>query len=205
MVETEVRDILRAAPDEWQEWSVQGMGMLRRYLEVEEPVPGQTRRIHVWDSRLQVPDVSLMHTHPWDMQSQVFFGYLRNERYEYVDIEPDAYAGDARWYYRQDLRPGEGGGLLSKPVKVRLRLAKVDDVYAGGPAYTQTKNEIHVSRPDDGCVTIVDRIVPEGSDPDHAYTFWPYENGEDGWVDAFPRPASQAEVIFITTQALGAP
>lgn len=197
MKKTEVAAILRRAGDELEEWSVQGMGMLRRYLPVEDDVPGHTRRIHVWDSRLIVPGVSLMHTHPWDMVSEVFFGGLVNERYVYTDAGYE----DEHWYYRQDLRPGEGGGLFAKPVKVNLRIDQEDTVVPGG-IYTQTKNEIHVSCPQDGCVTIVDRVVPEGHNPDHAYTFWPAEDGPNGWVSAEPRPATLREVLKVIGDVL---
>ena len=58
-------------------WSVQGLGMLRTYLSDEV-------RLHIWDRRLQIPQVSPLHDHPWHLDSEIVAGELRQHRYTVV-------------------------------------------------------------------------------------------------------------------------
>ncbi len=192
-----IKPVVRALLTEpgGMDWSVQGMGMLRCYLPVEQPDEGvASMRLHIWDSRLAVPNVSMMHTHPWDMESYVVAGHVTNERWVRSDL------GELS-VWEQDLRPGEGGGLVSAPRINHLTLM-IEDAVRAGKSYTQVKEEIHVSRPADGTVTLVYRVVRPGDNPDHAYTFWPYLDGENGWVSAEPHPATDAEVEAVTRHAL---
>src|SRR6266705_1769973 len=99
----EVEDILVHCDD--YQWSLQGLGMLRLYLD-------DTHRMHIWDDRYQVYNVSQMHTHPWNFTSTVIVGVVRNIRY----VENS----QATEFHRQMIHCGEGGGLVGESDVVNL-------------------------------------------------------------------------------------
>lgn len=168
------------------EWSLQGFGMLRLYLEPEI-------RLHVWDSRFTVESVSQTHTHPWNFHSTVVAGVVRNTRYHEVDSHK-ATGARTKALRRQTILCGVGGGLEGDPEDVELWAEPVE-VYGAGHSYTQRAHEIHVSEPYDGTVTIIRREFLD--DQDHAYVYF-----DGDWVSAEPRPASNLEVAQITEYAL---
>lgn len=161
-------------------WSIQGFGMLRLYL------PGDAR-LNVWDSRYRVNNVSLMHNHPWNFDSVVVSGCLRNIRYRLKS--------GSTMYHTGRIQPGPGGGLLEQLPDTPL-IALSAEKYEAGSVYRQEADEIHVSDPEDGTITINYR---ERVQPDQALVFWP--TGEE-WVSAEPRPAVSDEVESITSLAL---
>jgi len=173
---------------ESMEWTLQGFGMLRCYLEPEV-------RLHVWDSRFKAPDVSELHTHPWDFHSLVVAGVVRNHRF--VETTEGAHQGTGQQIprKRQTIRCGEGGGLVGEPVDVFLA-EQPTETFEAGETYTQKAEEIHRSIPEDGTVTIIEREFRE--DTEHAFVYF---QGE--WGTAEPRPASPAEVAAILDNALG--
>lgn len=66
------------------EWSIQGFGMLRAYLADD-----QVYRLHIWDTeQMSVEDVSTVHDHPWDLDSRIISGTLRNQRYRRPGTRP---------------------------------------------------------------------------------------------------------------------
>lgn len=69
--------IADAADGRRNDWSTQGLGMLRLYLSREV-------RLHVWHSAFRVPSVSDIHDHPWDFRSDIVCGSVRNVRYGIV-------------------------------------------------------------------------------------------------------------------------
>lgn len=174
------------APDD-HAWTLQGLGMLRLYLTSDKSV-----RLHIWDDRFAVEGVSEMHTHPWDMRSTVIAGFVENARF--VETTAGGIRGIA--YHRQSIFCGEGGGLEGDPQTVEL-IMRAPESYLPGDSYEQTAAEIHVSRPQRGTVTIVERSF--GSDVDHAYVYWP---AGTKWGSAEPRPAHQHEISAILYQAL---
>lgn len=171
-------------------WTLQGFGMLRTYITPE-------LRLHVWDSRFRVKDVSVVHTHPWNFRSTVIAGVVRNMRYEEADGQ-----GGLR-YMRQQILCGPGGGFSEPdPVEVSLRvvrhwLIEPRETYVAGQVYNQLANEIHMSEPEDGTVTLVEREFL--ADVDHAYVYW--RAGKE-WVTAEPREATEDEVRQICWRAL---
>lgn len=173
-----------------REWTLQGLGMLRTYLDAEKTV-----RLHVWDDRYAVPEVSELHTHPWDMVSVVVAGQVANQIY--LPVPP----GNGAPFFEQEIICGEGGGTRGKPRAVSLYLPE-PDVYLEGEKYAQRFDAIHSSHPSRGTVTMVTRSVPRGGNPDIASVFWPEALHADGWVSAEPRKATQEEVIDITQYAL---
>ena len=69
-----VRDVLEHPYP--REWTVQGFGMLRTYLD-----PDKRFRLNVWHSKLAIPNVSIVHDHPWHFTSWVMGGNFTNVRY----------------------------------------------------------------------------------------------------------------------------
>jgi hypothetical protein len=161
-------------------WQIQGFGMLRMYLSDQY-------RLNIWDSRYRVPNVSLMHTHPWDFESLIVAGELTNYRFSF---SPD---GDE--YDRALIKPGPGGGLTTNDGRVTLRCHAKETYWSGG-VYAQNANEIHVSAPTDGTVTL-NRRQRVGEDLAHVY--WP---AGKSWVSAEPRNATEEEVAAIVSRAL---
>lgn len=163
-------------------WSLQGMGMLRLHL------PGDYR-LHVWDSRYRVPNVSMVHDHlQWGLHSTIISGELTNRRYHAV-------ADGGVPYVFGVLKPGEGCYFKSGPEPVLLRALRPDH-YGPGDAYQQQPDEIHESDPLDGTVTLM-RKLPTSDES--ARVFWP-AGGQ--WVSAEPRAASVEEVADITSRSL---
>lgn len=179
-----IKGILQNALD-YEGWSLQGMGMLRLYMSKEV-------RIHIWDSRFAVPDVSLLHTHPWDFVSFVVAGVVKNIRY--VEIAQDRTGGER--YKRSLIKCGAGGGMRSEPELTELTAYPVERIDAGRE-YCQKAHEIHASYPLDGTVTVLERTFK--SDTEHAKVYWPV--GKE-WVSAEPRLATEQEVEAICHRSL---
>lgn len=170
-----------------RDWSVQGLGMMRLYLSDEV-------RLHIWHSSLVVPNVTDIHEHPWDFESLVLCGEVRNHRY----IGAEEGRGEA--YYRDTLLCGTGN-LAGDPDPVWIQPWFSDDrpsVYGPNRTYSQRFDEVHRTEFDDGTVTLVWRkFVNE--DRDHASVYW--KRGEQ-FVSAEPRPATVGEIILVCGSAI---
>lgn len=153
-------------------WSVQGLGVLRLYIR-------GLGRLHLWDRVLRYPNVSMVHTHSWDLRSTVVLGRLRNQRF----IESTA----GKPYHKQRLVTGYQTALVTKPNPVHL-LACPGEIYYPGDIYRQHKDEIHISIPDDGCITLMERREDGHGEAD---VYWP-----EGctWGTAQPRAANSQEL-----------
>lgn len=187
-----VRFLLERAAD--YKWSIQGFGMLRLYLDgAHEP------RLNIWDSRYRIPNVSMMHTHPWDFASLIVAGELGNVRY--VEAAPCDGKGVIEVHSSQ-IKPGPSGGLrrhageILEDREVCRFIPQCEEIYSPGEVYFQLADEIHVSLPSDGCITI---NLRERVGADVARTFWP--RGTE-CVSAEPRVATAEEVSDITQLAL---
>jgi hypothetical protein len=173
------RDFLALVFHNYQKlhWEVQGFGMLRTYITSHEV------RLHVWDSRLKVPNVSLIHTHPWDFTSVCLNGRIRNVKFVEEPGEPN--------HAHTTILCGKEA-KIARPEKtilpVRLKVSSTD-VYEPGDFYEEEAHEIHLSQPEDGTITLVERHTK--TDPDHAKVYW--DLGTD-WVSAKPRDATPYEV-----------
>ncbi len=177
--------LVLAILQKWQsfEWTVQGFGFIRTKLS-------GVGRIHVWDSRLAVPLVSTVHTHPWPLRSKIISGELINQRFAEWDDE-----GGIPFTYSR-IKTGEGGGLAGDPEDICL---KPDDpeIYVAGGTYNQSSSEIHRSIAQDGTVTLMER--PQGPPLEEALVYWPRGTW---WVSAEPRPALAHEVEMAIGYAL---
>lgn len=173
-------------------WSVQGLGMMRLYLD-----PGKRWRLHVWSGAARVERVSSLHDHPWDFRSMILSGRIVNVRYRPVNSLSDFGPGAADWDH-QRIVCGPGG-CAKEPLGLIALRPGPDEVYSTGATYSQRADEVHDSRPDEGTVTLIERVVPPGSDGETARVFW--EPGKS-WVSAEPRPARLDEVLAISAAAL---
>ena len=193
-----IRGVLRH--HHFYKWTLQGFGMLRTF-----PFPdNQEVRLHVWSKAHQVPGVSTIHNHPWDFSSTVVSGELTNVLYGvarasktlYDKLTLEQQGGFS--HERQDLRCGEGGGLIGVPTPVRLvEVGRATYTSDWTHTYMQTAEAIHESRPQDGTVTLVARKFRENRDI--ARVFWP---AGLAWISAEPREATPAEVEAIVENAL---
>jgi hypothetical protein len=183
-----VKNILRA-PYEFS-WSVQGLGMMRVYLSREV-------RLHIWDSSLRVPGVSALHTHPWDLKSTVIAGVYKQHRYlEYNNESLNAEGIHRGEFNKVLIQCGENACTKEEPVKVTL-IERYLESFHQEMGYSQASNEIHLSVPEDGTMTLVERTFKK--DTDHAFVYW---RGRGPWVDAKPREATREEIAAVTTRSL---
>ena len=166
------------------EWSVQGLGMMRTYLNEEQ-------RLHIWHSALQIPGASRVHDHPWHFTSKILFGAIKQQRY----IRDNAFGTP---WKQQRIMCGEHGGIEGEPETVKIRTGEIE-TYWEGQTYRQEAHELHDSFPINGTVTIITRDYLE--DLDHAYVLFPLDQE---FVSAIPRPASRAEVLFVPREVLHA-
>lgn len=190
-----VRDILKegltaAGRGVAQGWSIQGLGMLRKRLSPEV-------RLHVWDSRYRVPEVTMLHDHPWDFTSYVVAGWVEQYRYEVARSQPmDWFGYDA--YMEGTIICGEGGGECAPPQLVYLKRGE-KEIIPAGCSYDELAEEVHESLPEDGTVTLIFRRFKEDTETAHVY-----RQPDAEWVSAEPRQASAHEVGDILRGSLGA-
>jgi hypothetical protein len=170
-------------------WTIQGLGMMRLYL-------GKMGRIHIWDARIRVPNVSVIHTHFWHLKSTILSGAICNKRYEIATT-----AEDKDWglpMKRQRIVTGEGGGLIGDPEVVRLYQRHPPEFYESGDCYEQQGFEIHETSFQSGTVTLLERPLGKQGE-ETAYVFWP---AAEEWVSAEPRPATPNEMNMVAQHAL---
>ena len=194
-----VKSILKHADD--FAWSLQGFGMLRLHVD--------NTRVHVWDDRYAVPNVSVIHDHlQWALRSTIMSGALMNILYDETPRLPRKRKLQAEGWTEKELRQmhylpynmseilaGPGGGMRSEPKRVWLMERQLTR-YEVGETYVQNPSRIHESRPARGTVTLMEKF-PTATDL--ARVFWP--EGTD-WVSAEPRPATLKEIEDITGYAL---
>lgn len=171
------------------EWSLQGFGMLRTYLDDERNV-----RLHVWDHRFRTEAVDSIHTHPWNFHSFVVAGVVHNMRYRRYVMRNEL----GQPFREQEILCGPGGHETATSHDVTL-VAGDKETYKESDSYSQLAHEIHASDPVPGTVTVIVREFLD--DTEHAYVYIPL--GQE-WVSAEPRRASTAEVQAITQGALKA-
>lgn len=184
-----VHDDVLAYPER-HEWTLQGFGMLRTYL-------GEDRRLrlHVWDSRFRTKDVSDVHDHPWDFESLVLRGSIRNVRY---DARESVFPVSRQIHCLGRITCGPSPEVRGPQDVKRICLFQQSDVtYEAGERYVMSSVELHASVPEDGTVTVCRRSFVK-KDTETARVCWPL--GTE-WVGAEPRAATPEEVREITRGA----
>lgn len=178
-----VRLILRQ-PLEY-DWSYQGLGMLRLYL-------GDVARLHIWDQRHAVPNVSTLHNHSWSLDSLVLSGMIINQRFAYATNSD--YSTPRRGYWRQRLVCGYNSETVGHPVRVDL-IPQALEYYQPGESYSQKATEIHSTMATPGTITLMQRTF-DGEDQE-ADVFYRTR----AFVSAKPRKATEDEIILFTESA----
>lgn len=166
-------------------WSLQGFGMFRLYLS-------KAVRLHVWDDRFMVPNVTTIHSHPWHFRSTVISGAITDRLYEVIAFGEKSNPT----HHCQKIVCGPGGGATGDMSAVQLRLLQ-EVTLKEGQSYGLTADAFHESVPEPGTVTIIERQFRE--DTEHAYVCFPH--GQQ-WVSAEPRPATMREVEAMAERAL---
>lgn len=175
---TFVRHHVLAHPERY-DWSLQGFGMLRTYVSRE-------LRLHIWDDRFRVKNVSDIHDHPWHFESLVLSGEIRNRRFDDT--------------YPTPMQPAtHHKGLIICGSETDVKTATIErDVHlydtgvqliASGGLYRQKADEVHRTDFTRGTVTLIAREWTE-KDPERALVYWPI--GET-WTPGHPRPATVTE------------
>ena len=162
------------------EWELQGFGMLRTYI-------GENTRLQIWLKEFIVPNVTDVHTHPWDFTSYIYQGRITNYIFHESDT-PRPYLDRYEEYDRCLILTGENA-FVHERNKVFLKIQdKV--VYNKGKFYSHKKSIPHRISFMDGTITILRKSnIQEDS---LAYS---YVKGVDNeWVSAAPRPATKEEI-----------
>lgn len=169
------------------EWSIQGLGMLRTYLDKDRKF-----RLHIWHSKLRVKDVSAIHDHPWDFESYVVAGQIQNMRYRLHQN------GEPHQHVQIECGPGTtAANMISTYDTQKLKVTHDSpEIIHPGHSYFQYADDIHQTFALDGTITICDRKLVRQDN--HAHVYW--ESGP--WVSAEPRPATLNEVEFMVKEAL---
>lgn len=154
--------------------------MLRLYIR-------RLGRLHIWDSELRYPGVSMVHNHSWDLASTVVAGYVFNHRYTLDQF------GEA--WMRRRLITGYECRFVEDGVPVTL-LPQPQEVYAPGDVYVQKAHEIHRTDTLDVTVTLMERAEDVEGQAD---VFW--RKGET-WGTAKPRPATPEEITRTVERAI---
>lgn len=162
------------------EWEIQGFGMLRTYIDKDT-------RLQIWLKDFIVPDVTDIHTHPWDFESLIYQGQITN----YIFKEHGYHEPHFDSWYEYDrclILTGEHAYVKEK-TKVLLDGYSTYN-FNKGDTYCHGKNIPHRIDFIDGTITILTKLnIHEDS---LAYSYVP--NGGE-WVSAAPRIATKEEII----------
>lgn len=166
------------------DWSVQGFGVVRLFIR-------NIGRLHIWDDTLRYPDVSMVHTHSWDLRSTIVCGKLMNTRYH------ETIFGFAPRFphKKQRLITGYNTQMVSPVVDVDL-ITENPEFYGPGDVYAQHAREIHRTDAVNGTVTIMERTEIENGEAD---VYWP---AGCTWGTAKPRKATPDEVRTTALKAI---
>ena len=160
-------------------WTASGLGLIRCYLSEDRSV-----RLHIWNSDLRVPGVSMIHTHPWHLFSTIVCGCIVDNTYEEADASNDQFYP----YFRRKMRCGDDVQSLGKDAMVSL-IKRQTKQYYPEDSYRHCPEDIHETEAAEGTVTVMTRVQ---SDRDYAYIYWP---GGTNFGDSYQRPATENEII----------
>ena len=166
------------------EWEVQGLGMLRTYLNKDT-------RFQIWNKDLIVEDVTDIHTHPWDFVSLILQGKITNHIYK----EYPEQVNDSKKYFRCLITTGEDAYVKEKSEVYLLKYEK--NTYPSGIYYIHKKHDPHKIKFKDGTITVLSKF--NKNDESEAYTY--VKDGNE-WVSAMPRPAKDYEIHDTIKKAL---
>jgi hypothetical protein len=168
---------------ESDQWTIQGLGMLRLPL-------GNGYRLHIWDDRFRWVNDARHHSHPWSFKSGIISGELCNIRYHEQPVSADAWGGAV--FTKQPIKCGVGSCIVGEPSKVMLTPMPTE-TYRPGQTYTQQAEEVHLTSAINGTITVIRRW----DDKEIANVYY-----RERWDSAEVRKATPAELQAIITNAL---
>src|SRR5690606_6234880 len=120
-------------------------------------------RLQVWDQRLACWGNNAIHDHPWAFESTTYAGLLFNQRFDVATERPEEW--DEPNGHVTDISPGtRGGRLAARPVVACRITSQPMEVYSLGDRYSQTHREMHLTRYQQGTVTLIERFGREEAD-----------------------------------------
>lgn len=162
------------------EWELQGFGMLRTYIDKDT-------RLQIWLKDFIVPNVTDIHTHPWDFQSFIYQGQIRNNIFSEYGLQNSV---QGEWFQCDKclILTGEHAYVKERNIIILKPNGSFD--YFRGDTYFHEKNIPHRIDFIDGTITILTKSnIHEDS---LAYSYVKGFNNE--WVSAAPRIATKEEI-----------
>ena len=164
------------------EWEIQGFGMLRTYIS-------KNTRLQIWLKEFIVPNVTDIHTHPWNFESLIYQGDITN--YCFMESE----SSDGNKFDKCLILTGENAYVKEK-IPTIMEIVSTE-WYTTGDSYYHKKTIPHRIDFSDGTITI---LTKSNIDKDSlAYSYVP--NGKE-WVSAAPRQATEEEIQKFIKAAL---
>ena len=157
------------------EWELQGFGMLRTYID-------KNTRLQIWLKEFIVPNITDVHTHPWDFESFIYQGQITNHCWR------ESSKLDGVSFDRCLILTGEKA-YVKERTQVILKVIG-NQKYTRGMVYSHEKNIPHRIDFVDGTITILTKSnIREDS---LAYSYVMGIGNE--WVSAAPRLATKNEI-----------
>lgn len=167
------------------EWEIQGFGMLRTYIDKDT-------RVQIWHNDYKVPNVTDIHTHPWNFTSKIIQGVMRNICF----VETEHNDKSSRGTYNRCLILTGENAYVKEKTKVNLT-KQTPSIYIKGTKYKHRKDVPHRTDYVNGTITVLTKkAINEDS---LAYSYTP---GDSDWVSAAPRIATKGEILFFVNSAL---
>ena len=163
------------------EWELQGFGMLRTYISKDT-------RLQIWLKDFIVPGVTDIHTHPWNFESFIYQGQIKNNVFTEYSLQ-DQVSGE--WFQcdRCLILTGENAYVKERTPVILKPYDSIE--WFQGEIYFHGKDVPHRIDFVDGTITILTKLnIHEDS---LAYSYVKGFNNE--WVSAAPRLATKEEII----------
>lgn len=162
------------------EWELQGFGMLRTYID-------KYTRLQIWLKDFIIPNVTDIHTHPWDFKSFIYQGQIRNNIFFEYDPQ-NSVSGE--WFQCDKCLILTGENAYVKERTPVILKPNGSFEYSQGDLYHHGKDIPHRIDFIDGTITILTKSnIHEDS---LAYSY--VKGFENEWVSAAPRPATKEEI-----------
>lgn len=162
------------------EWELQGFGMLRTYIDKDT-------RLQIWLKEFIVPNVTDVHTHPWDFTSYIYQGRVTNYSFHESSTQRP-YLDRYEEYDRCLILTGEKAFVHEK-TKVFLQMCNTD-IFTKGKIYKHRRDVPHRIRFTDGTIT----ILTKSNIQEHNLAYSYVKGIDNEWVSAAPRPATKEEI-----------
>lgn len=160
------------------DWKINGLGFIRCDLD------GDDYCLNVWDRRLCTIDRAVIHTHPWDLESLVLSGAVRNRQFHVGDNSLHIHTNPhlaTHYGVHIHTRPWDLDDAIADQKPALYELGKRETaVWSTDEGYRLARGEAHATDYLAGTVTLVRRT---NRDPSRRVgIWWPKDDG-DVWND----------------------